>query len=71
MNNTKTREARIKKGITKGMAADKLHISLKGLYNYEHGKPIPSDVLINMSRLYECTTDYLLGINNYNIITAL
>ena len=25
------------------------------------GKPIPSDKLVHMARLFECSTDYLLG----------
>ncbi len=64
------RAIRNKKQINKFNAAELLGISLKSLYNYEHGKTIPSDVLIKMSKLYDCSVDYLLGLTDYSVITV-
>lgn len=68
MNNLK--KARVSAELTKSQAAESLNVSLKSLYNYEHGKPIPSNVLSEMSNLYECSTDYLLGLVDYTDITV-
>lgn len=69
MSNIKN--ARLAKEIKQADAAKQLRISLKSLYNYEHGGAVPSDVLIKMSELYKCPSDYLLGITDYNSITVV
>lgn len=60
---TRIRKAREQRNITKSKAAEELGISLKTLYNYEHGQEVPSSVLIKMSQLYDYSTDYLLGLS--------
>lgn len=38
-------------------------VNLTAALSYVRGDtPIPSDVLLEMSKLFHCTTDYLLGI---------
>ena len=41
-----------------------LGITSRTYWNYIVGKPIPSDKLIAMARLFNCTTDYLLGLTD-------
>lgn len=51
--------------MTKEELASKLHISSKTYLSYVRGDtPIPSDVLLEMSKLFRCSTDYLLGIQS-------
>lgn len=48
-----------------------LNISKKTLYNYENGMTsIPADKLIEFSKLYKCSIDYILGIKKYTTITV-
>lgn len=50
--------------MTKEELSAKLGISSKTYSNYVKGDtPIPSNVLINMARLFNCRTDYLLGLD--------
>ncbi len=50
--------------MTKEELAARLGISPRTYTNYIKGNtPIPSDVLLDMSRLFHCTTDYLLGLD--------
>lgn len=39
-------------------------ISRKTYYNYKNGCPIPSDKLIRISQLSNCSVDYILGIDD-------
>lgn len=41
-----------------------LGITSRTYWNYIEGKPIPSDKLIAMSQLFNCSTDYLLGLTD-------
>lgn len=41
-----------------------LGISRKTYYNYKNGYPIPSDKLIRMSQLSNCSIDYILGLKD-------
>ena len=51
--------------LTKEELARKLHISSKTYLSYTRGDtPIPSDVLLEMSKLFRCSTDYLLGVRS-------
>lgn len=43
-------------------------ISRKTYYNYKNGCPIPSDKLICMSQLSNCSIDYILGLKDYTQI---
>lgn len=62
---------RVTAGLKKGEAERLLGVSAKSLYNYEHGADIPASVLIKMAEIYDCTTDYLLGISNHTTITVI
>ena len=45
--------------------AEYLHCSQQVYSNYELGqRDIPTDVLVKLSRLYNVSTDYLLGLTN-------
>lgn len=41
-----------------------LGITSRTYWNYLTGGPIPSDKLIAMAKLFECSTDYLLGLTD-------
>lgn len=46
----------------------RVKISKKTYYNYVHSDIIPSNKLIEFSKLFECSTDYLLGVSDYTHI---
>ena len=47
-------------------------ICRKTYYNYANGsRQIPENNIIALAKLFECTTDYLLGIKNYTHITIV
>lgn len=53
---------RLKFNLNQQQLADKLNISYAAISMYERGKRIPElDILIDMSRLFGCTIDYILG----------
>ncbi len=55
---------RVRNQLTKEAIATRLGISSKTYSNYINGNtPIPSDVLLDMSKLFRCSTDYLLGLD--------
>lgn len=55
---------RVRLQLTKEEISVKLGIASKTYTNYMRGNtPIPSDVLIEMARLFRCRTDYLLGLD--------
>ena len=41
-----------------------LGITSRTYWNYLEGGPIPSDKLIAMAQLFNCSTDYLLGLTD-------
>lgn len=56
---------RARLGLTKCEFAKKLGIAINSYYNWINGKtPIPSDALIEMSKMCGAKTDYLLGLSN-------
>ena len=62
MNNIEAERAR--NLMTKGQLAEKLGVSTKTLKAYSLGiNPIPSDILIKMSKLFNRSVDYLLGLS--------
>lgn len=63
LKNLKTiRKAR---GYTQQAVADELHINVKTYGYYENGiTPIPSDILKDLARVLDISTDYLLGVPN-------
>jgi len=53
---------RARKQLTKEALSTALGISSKTYGKYIRGEtPIPSDVLISMADLFQCSADYLLG----------
>lgn len=55
------RKLRKEKGITQTMVKEKTGISSGNMSEIENGRSLPSAcALIELSRLFECTTDYIL-----------
>lgn len=61
MSNIEAERAR--KKLTQVEIARLLGVAPKTYSNYVKGQPIPSDILIKMSKLFGCSTDYLLNIH--------
>lgn len=58
----KTRQLR---GYTLQRSADEIHVALRTYQNYEAGDRFPSpDGLIAIARMFNVTTDYLLGLSD-------
>ena len=49
--------------------AKMLGVTRSTLYNYESGSPIPSDKLILLSEIFQCSTDYILGLGKEEVDT--
>lgn len=62
--NTNIEAERGRLQLTKEALSHELGISSKTYLAYVRGKPIPSDILINMAKLFNCSTDYLLGVQH-------
>lgn len=53
---------RARKQLTKEALASKLGITSRTYVKYIRGEtPIPSNTLLDMADLFQCSTDYLLG----------
>lgn len=65
--NNRVQQLRESQGIPVEALAKHLEVTRGTLYNYESGKnPIPSNILIKMSLLFEVSTDYILGLTDTN-----
>ena len=53
-----------RKQLSKEVLSRMLGITSRTYWNYLTGGPIPSDKLIAMAELFDCSTDYLLGITD-------
>lgn len=53
-----------RKQMSKEALSRELNITSRTYWNYLAGGPIPSDKLVHMARLFECSTDYLLGLTD-------
>ena len=60
---------RKRKKLSQTELCQRIGISQKTYYNYVHTNNIPSIKLIELSKILECSTDYLLGLSNYTSIT--
>lgn len=59
------RDLREDKDLKQRQVADYLNCSQQVYSNYELGqRDIPTDVLINLSKLYNVSVDYILGLTN-------
>ena len=62
--NNRIQEIRELSGLTLDEFAESIQIGRTTLYNYESGKnPIPSTVLIKISKTYNVSADYILGLS--------
>lgn len=56
---------RLKKGMTQAQLAQKLGVTKSVISAYETGLRLPSyDILIHIAKLFNVSTDYLLGMEN-------
>ncbi len=60
LNNIEAERGRLQ--LTKEELSKRLGITSKTYLSYIRGNAIPSSVLINMSQIFDCTVDYLLGL---------
>lgn len=69
------REQRTSNHLSQKQVAHLLGVSPSVVSNYEAGERTPSlEILMSLSRLYHCTTDYLLGFekeDNVNIDVSM
>ena len=62
-NNLKT--LRLQNGLTQAQVAQKLGVTKSVISAYETGLRVPSyDILINISKIFRVSTDFLLGLEN-------
>lgn len=57
-------EERRRKGLSKEALSRELNITSRTYWNYLSTGVLPSDKLVHMARLFECSTDYLLGLTD-------
>lgn len=61
----KIEDLRIDNDYTQEFVAQKLNVAREVYRRYEKGtRTIPVDCLINLAKLYNTSTDYLLGLTN-------
>lgn len=61
------RKLRMKYGLSQKQVAERLGISPSIVSGYETGERTPStEVILSLSYLYQCSTDYLLGKRDKN-----
>ena len=66
---SRLRELRRRKKMTQAQVAKRLNLSKTAVSGYENNTKTPSvDVLIQLSILYGVTTDYLLGLDNREML---
>lgn len=71
MLNERIRELRIASGISQVELAEKLGVSKQSVSNWENDNIQPSiDMLIKLSKVFNVTTDYLLGLTPSNSISV-
>ncbi len=59
---------RIKRGIDKNEFSKLLGVSRRTVYNWQNGKTeLPISKLIKLSNMWNCSTDYLLGLDSNKI----
>jgi transcriptional regulator with XRE-family HTH domain len=70
VNNSRIEQRRREQGISRKEIYAKLGICAKTYYCYINGKCIPSDKLIKLANVLNCSTDYLLERKDYTHITV-
>ena len=61
-NNIEAERGRLQ--LTKEELSKMLGVTSKTYLAYVRGNPIPSTILIEMSKIFGCTIDYLLGLTD-------
>jgi len=60
------KELRIERGLTQAQLGEATGISQAGIAKCETGDRTPSlDMLIIIAKFFDCTSDYLIGIENF------
>ena len=68
----KLQKLRSKNGLSQKQVADRIGVSPSIVSGYETGERTPStEILLSLSYLYKCSTDYLLGKEKENISVSL
>lgn len=63
---TRLKELRLERGFTQQKVAEALGLRQQSYARYEYGTGEPSlHTLVDIARLYNVTTDYLLGLSDY------
>lgn len=66
---SKIKQLRISKNLTQDQLANRLSVTKSVISAYENGLRFPSlEVLIQLSYVFNVTTDYLLGVNKKRIV---
>ncbi len=61
----KLKKLREEKNLTQKQVADRMSLDTSTISSYESGTIVPSvEVLLGLARLYNVSTDYLLGVDN-------
>lgn len=61
----KLKALRLEKKMTQKQVADIIGLAISAVSSYESGSRYPSyDVLVQLSRIFHVTTDYLLGVTD-------
>lgn len=56
-----------RRGMSKTSLASELGVTRDTFAKWQAGKtPIPASAVVKMAKLFDCTADYLLGINSNN-----
>lgn len=59
------RSERVRAGLSQSEVAERVGVDQRTVSNYERGiTNVPADVLLKLSDIYGCTTDWLLGITD-------
>lgn len=60
-NNIEAERGRMQ--LSKEQLSKLLGITSKTYLSYTRGRAIPSSILVKMAKLFDCSTDYLLGLD--------
>lgn len=61
----KLKKLREEKNLTQKQVAERIHMDTSTISSYESGTIVPSiEALLALARLYNVSTDYLLGVDN-------
>lgn len=68
---TKVREMRERAGLSQRQLAEKMKVSQQSIYYYESGdRDIKASVLVDMSRILNCTVSELLGLGRSDMVRS-